>query len=104
MKPIETIPAGEVWFSYTTAEFNVRYRDAAGDDGLRADWAALRDRWAEIYASGTQPPPELANDLYLERERIEKLEPVADMQIIRDCNRELQESVNAGTFPPKAAA
>lgn len=91
----------EVWAGYCAAEFNVRYRDAAGDDGLRAEWKSLRDEWALIWASGQDPSLQVRDALYLEKSALQRREPPPNMEIIRQVSARLHADAEAKRFPPQ---
>jgi hypothetical protein len=61
--------SGAIWEGYYNSELNVRYRGAAGDDGLKKEWERLRSKYAKAYADGS-PTRELAIELYTERVRV----------------------------------
>lgn len=88
------------WYAYQMAEFNVRYRDAAGDDGLREEYVALRDKCRALYESDEEDGPAL-DALYLERIAIERREPTPDMKIIKSVGEQFSRDIKDEKWPPR---
>lgn len=89
-----------LWEGYVTCEFNVRYRDHAGDDGFRQKWAELRDKHAVYYRGDEQLTDAIVDSLYEERVKISHAEPAqTSMPAIRSAWDELEADIEAKRWP-----
>ena len=88
-----------LWGQYYNAEFNVRYRDFAGDDGLRPEWIALRDKYKVLYDADGAPDKKQLDELFIERCRIEHREQDPDMGAVAKADEQLRAEVKESEWP-----
>ena len=94
-------PDAEAWLRLCHAELNVRYRDKTGDDGLRGEWVALRDKALKVYWLD-RAPQDAVDALLVEQVAITAKEsPDVDVDALHAIQDEMDKEIEAGTFPPK---
>lgn len=97
-------PDAEAWLRLCTAEMNVRYRDRVGDDGLRAEWAAHRDKCLEVYLFDPfdKPSQQVVDALYVAQVKITAKESGdVDKPAIDAVCDQMDRDIEAGTWPPE---